>query len=75
MAIKSIKEMPKSGKLEINLNGPDGNAFVLMGYVRMIAKQLGVDHKPIIDEMMEGDYEHLLQVMEKHFGDYIILYR
>jgi len=25
--------------------------------------------------MMSGDYEHLLSVMEKHFGDHIIMYR
>jgi hypothetical protein len=24
---------------------------------------------------MSGDYEHLLSVMEKHFGDHIIMYR
>lgn len=75
MAIKSINEMPKSGKLEIDLTGPDGNAFAVMAYARMIAKQLKIDHKPIIDDMMSGDYEHLLDVMEKHFGDYIIMYR
>jgi hypothetical protein len=75
MAIKSIKEMPKSGKLEIDTTGPDGNAFALMAYARMIAKQLKINHEPIINEMMDGDYEHLIEVMEKHFGDYIILYR
>jgi len=67
--------MPKSGKLKIDTTGPDGNAFVLMAYVRMLSKHLKINHEPILDEMMSGDYEHLIQVMEKHFGDHIILYR
>jgi len=75
MAIKSVKEFPASGKVDIDLTGPDGNAFALMSYARQFAKQLKIDHKPIIDDMMSGDYEHLLEVMEKYFGDYIIMYR
>lgn len=63
------------GKIEIDLTGPEGNAFVLMGKVNVLARQLGLDPNPIIADMKSGDYEHLLQVMEKHFGDYIIMYR
>ena len=67
----------KQPKLEIviDLTGPDGNAFVLMGYAKSFAKQMGVDSKTIIDEMMSGDYENLLEVFDKHFGDFVILER
>jgi hypothetical protein len=29
----------------------------------------------MIEDMMSGDYEHLLQVFDNLFGDYVILYR
>ena len=74
MAIKSITEKLK-GKIEIDLTGPDGNAYALMGYATNLAKALDLDKDQILKEMMSGDYENLLQVMEKYFGDYIIMYR
>jgi len=69
------KKKRVKSKLEIDLSGPDGNAFVLMGIAQKWAKQLGLDSKAVIADMMSGDYEHLLSVMEKHFGDHIIMYR
>jgi hypothetical protein len=71
--IKSINEK-KSG-IEIDLTGPDGNAFVLIGMASKFAKQLGLDINVIRTEMMKGDYENLLNVFEKYFGDYVTLYR
>lgn len=59
----------------IDLTGPEGNAFCLMGYAKRFAKQLGLDSKAIIEEMMEGDYENLLQVFDGYFGDYVVLER
>lgn len=37
--IKKKSEMPNR-PIEIDLTGPDGNVFVLMGYARQYAKQL-----------------------------------
>ena len=65
--IKSKKQ--KSGVIEIDLTGPDGNAFVLIGIAGKLAKQLGMDKNKIQTEMMSGDYENLLSVMEREFGD------
>jgi hypothetical protein len=65
----------RQGPIVIDLTGPDGNAFALMGYAQNFARQLGKDSKPIIEEMMSGDYEHLLQVFDRHFGDFVILER
>lgn len=67
------KQAPK--ELVIDLTGPDGNAFVLMGTAVNLAKQLGKDGKAIREEMMAGDYEHLLSVFDREFGDYVILER
>ena len=63
------------GFREIDLTGPDGNAFALMGYAKRFAKQLDLDPQPILDDMMSGDYEHLLEVFEEQFGSFVTLYR
>ena len=46
----------------INLDGPQGNAYAVMGFVQNIMKQLKKDFKPIQTEMMSGDYINLIQV-------------
>lgn len=74
MAIRSVKDLSKL-PINIDLTGPDGNAFVLMSYTRALCKKLYKNHKPIIDEMMSGDYEHLVAVFEREFGSFVILYR
>ena len=70
--IKSKKQ--KSG-IEIDLTGPDGNAFVLISKASNLAKQLGLDKDAIQKEMMSGDYENLVNVFDKHFGEFVTLYR
>jgi len=65
----------KTGPIVIDLTGPEGNAYVLMGYAENFAKQLGIPSEPIINEMMSGDYENLLDVFDANFGDYVILER
>ena len=69
-------------KIEIDLTGPQGNVFFLIGTARDLGKQLNrlrgadyIDVKAITEDMMSDDYEHAIDVMEEHFGDYIILYR
>ena len=57
----------------IDLSGPEGNAFFLMGTAKRLSKQLGMDPAPIIKDMMSGDYNHLIEVMETHFGEYVEL--
>ena len=46
-----------------------------MGYAKRFGKQMGLNTDEIIDEMMMGDYENLLQVFDKHFGSVVILER
>ena len=59
----------------IDLTGPDGNAFALMGYALRFARQLDLDSTQIREEMMAGDYENLVAVFDKYFGDYVVLER
>jgi len=63
----------RTGPIVVDLTGPDGNAFALMGLASRLAKQLGIESPT--DEMMSGDYENLLEVFDKNFGDFVILER
>lgn len=62
-------------ELVIDLTGPEGNAFVLIGYATKFAKMLGLNGPAIIVEMQSGDYENLITVFDKYFGEYVILER
>ena len=70
-----IREKQPQKEIIIDLTGPDGNAFALMGYARRFAKQLGLDEKKILKEMQSSDYENLLEVFDDHFGSFVILER
>ena len=70
-----IKNKEQKFGIEIDLTGPDGNAFMLIGKANNLAKQLGLDGKVIQTEMMKGDYEHLVETFDKHFGHFVTLYR
>ena len=59
----------------IDLTGPQGNAFFLMGQAGQYARQLGLDGDAIIAEMKSSNYENLVQVFDRYFGDYVILER
>lgn len=69
------KETKAIKQVEIDLTGPEGNAMVLIGYANKWARQMGLDVKEVQRELMSGDYEHLLSVIEKYFGEYVIMYR
>jgi hypothetical protein len=69
------KKIQRPNQIIIDLTGPDGNAFVLMGYAKRFAKQLGLDSNKIINEMTSGNYEHLLEVFDNAFGSFVILER
>ena len=65
----------KTGPVEIDLTGPDGNAFNLIATAGRLAEQLDLNKKKILSEMMSGDYENLVKVFDKHFGEFVTLYR
>jgi hypothetical protein len=46
-----------------------------MGQAGQYARQLGLDGEMIINEMKSGNYENLVQVFDRYFGDYVILER
>jgi len=72
--IKSIEE--KMGQLmEINLTGPEGNVFNLIGVGGRLCKLLNINQDKFVREMMSGDYNNAVNTFEKYFGDYVILYK
>jgi hypothetical protein len=77
MAIRNIQEKPGS-PINIDLNGPDGNAYVLIRLAKSLSKQLKYDHdriERIIDEMTLTDYEGLLYTFDREFGLLVTLWR
>ena len=73
MTILSIDKKPHD--IVIDLTGPEGNAFILLGKAMNFASQLDLDGDAIVKEMMESDYEHLLEVFEREFGTFVTMYR
>ena len=70
-----IRKKNPTSHQTIDLTGPEGNAWVLLGYARNYAKQLGLNGDAISKEMTAGDYENLLAVFDSYFGDFVILER
>ena len=73
-----IREKTIPHDIVIDLDGPDRNAFVLLGTAKRFAKQLCYENTEIdsmLKDMQSSDYEHLLEVFDKHFGDFVILER
>lgn len=67
----AIKKPKKQRKVVVNLDGPDGNAFVLRAYAKKWCEQTGDDWKELDDILTSGDYKHLVKTLDKMFGDYV----
>ena len=65
-------------KQVIDLTGPDGNAFYLLGTAMNLCKQIDLSSsrtEEILDELKSSDYENLIKVFDKYFGKLIDLER
>ena len=54
----------------INLDGPDGNAFALMAYAKLYARDVGYASDEIeymVAKMRSGDYKNLVKVFDEYF--------
>lgn len=77
-----ILDKKESGMIEIDLTGPDGNVFYLMGVAKKLARTLNdrrgneyLNWGDIQADMMSGDYDHAIEVFEENFGHLVILYK
>ena len=67
----------------VDLDGPQGNAFNLMGLVNAITLKYGIPFvdtgdgnktpDDIIEEMKSGDYKNLVKTFDKYFGSIVVL--
>ena len=60
----------------IDLQGPNGNAFYLLGLVKKFGKQLDMTNEEIdnvLDEMKSSNYEDLIETFENYFGEFVVL--
>ena len=74
----AILTKDKFRKRVIDLNGPEGNAFYILGTAKSLCKQIGIGTErttEILDEMRSDDYEHLIQTFDKYFGKLVDLER
>ena len=75
--IKSKSEMPMRG-IEIDLTGPEGNAYVLLGYADRWARQLGYsdhDRLCLLDNMKLSTYDMLVEIFDREFGSFVTIWR
>lgn len=73
-----IVKKQKTKGIEIDLTGPQGNAFFLLGTASKLGRQLGWDRDEIeilLRQMRNSDYENLVNTFDKYFGDFVTLYR
>jgi hypothetical protein len=71
----TIRAKRRSEKTVIDLTGPQGNAFCLLGIVRNSFRGSPELVEKICNEMTSGDYEHLIQTFDQYLGDHFILER
>lgn len=73
-----IKNKIHGIKPVIDLDGPQGNAFFLLGQAQAFANQLKWSKEKlekVMTEMKSSDYENLIKVFDENFGDYVDLER
>lgn len=59
--------------IKINIAGPDGNAYYIMGLIQTLLIEIGYNKDQIdevINDMKSSDYEHLCNVAKK----YVVLF-
>ena len=69
-----VKKRNKTN-IEIDLTGPEGNAFVLLGYAKKFCQKMNISYEKVEEEMTESDYENLVNVFDRYFGHFVVLYR
>lgn len=75
--IRPREERPAK-PVEIDLSGPYGNAMHLVGLAGVWGRDLGYTEariKAIQRVMLMGDYEGLLKILDREFGQHVIFWR
>ena len=75
--IKSIKDKPRAA-CEVDLTGPYGNAMHLVGLAGRWGRDLGWSEqkvKAFQKVMLMGNYEGIVKMLDREFGDYVTFWR
>jgi len=74
-----IKQKESQNKgIEIDLTGPQGNAYYLLGLASRWSKELQFSdsyREEMLEKMRSSDYENLIQVLDNEFGSVVTFYR
>ena len=75
--IRQLGEMHPKIQFSFNtvISAQNFDLFKINDYFKDVSNKLGLNANEITSEMMSGDYENLVSVFDKYFGDYVILYR
>ena len=72
----AVKKKSNNQKMVIDLDGSQGNAFVLLGTAQQILQNSRMNKdtiKVVLDEMKSGDYLNLIKTFDKYFGTVVTL--
>ena len=67
-----VKKKEKS-KIEIDIDGPEGNAFHLLGVAKNLCKKLNMDFETFHREACSDDYTNLIKTFDKYFGTIVTI--
>jgi hypothetical protein len=73
-----IRAKTVKSHIVLDLTGPEGNAFYLIGVARKLATQFEYTKDKIeslTKDLMSGNYEDLVARFDNEFGEYVILER
>ena len=68
-----IRKKQAGREVVIDLDGPDGNVFALMGILGDVFKRSGIDPSPQIAAMQSGDYLNAIKVFNDCLGGTFVL--
>lgn len=77
---ESLVDGDSSKERSIDLRGPEGNAFAILGLAKQFCNQLNkvdpdkYDWDKINKEMTSSNYTHLVKTFDSYFGDYVTIY-
>jgi hypothetical protein len=63
----------RHSKIEINLDGSQGNAYYIMGIANELCKQCGIDFEQFKKEAFSSDYITLIKTFDSYFGTIVTI--
>ncbi len=71
-----IRETKSKDEYVVDLDGPNGNAYALMGLAGSLATTVGYasdEIETMLTRMKSGDYKKLVKTFDEYFDGYVVL--